>query len=133
MRKWWTPKLPLFVLAAAVALTGCATIQRSEAPRTEQLLAAAGFTMQPLDSAAGQQHDATPPYKLASHSKDGGVEYTYTDPDKCKCVYVGGSKEYSAYERLTLEKQLAEERVWARDSWASWNYWWPWGPWGAGW
>ena len=38
-------------VATAVMLTGCAAIQRSETRSTEQLLAAAGFELRPVDTA----------------------------------------------------------------------------------
>src|SRR5207245_2072668 len=48
-----------------------------------------------------QQHlAALPPFRLESHSTDGKVVYTYADPDGCHCLYVGGSKEYSKFQRL---------------------------------
>lgn len=40
----------VLVAAALLVLAGCATIRRYEATSTEQLLAAAGFQMQPADS-----------------------------------------------------------------------------------
>src|SRR2546426_10137606 len=81
-------------LAAAMVLTGCATIRRSEAHSTEELLATAGFVMRPADTAERQQRlAARPPYRLESHARDGKVVYTYADPDGCKCLYVGGPKE----------------------------------------
>src|SRR2546423_5921801 len=95
-------------LAVAMILTGCATIRSSEARSTEQLLAAAGFVMRPADTAERQQRlAARPPYRLESHAKDGKAVYTYADPGTCKCLYVGGSKEYSEYQRLKLERQIA--------------------------
>jgi len=101
-------------LAVAVMLTGCATIRRSEARSTEQLLAAAGFVMRPADTAERQQRPAAmPPYRLVSRSKDGHVVYTYADPDTCKCLYVGGSKEYSEYQRLRVQHEIARDQAWA--------------------
>jgi hypothetical protein len=130
MEGHWTTKLAPLVLAATLVLTGCATIRQSQARDTEQLLAAAGFRMQLRDSADQQHLDAMPPYRLVSRTKDGAVEYTYADPQGCKCVYVGGSKEYSEYQRLATERRIARERVWAaEDAWAGWDYWG--GPWGA--
>ena len=130
MQEHWTPKLAPLVLAATVVLTGCATIRQSQARDTEQLLAAAGFTMQLADTAE-QPLDAMPPYRLVSRTKDGAVQYTYADPKGCKCVYVGGSKEYSEYQRLSTERRIARERLWAaEDAWADWDYWGgPWRPW----
>src|SRR2546426_1064127 len=101
-------------LAVAVMLTGCAAIQRSEARSTEQLLAAAGFVMRPADTAERQQRlAAMPPYRLVSPTKDGKVLYTYADPGTCKCLYVGGSKEYSEYQRLRVQRQIAADQAWA--------------------
>jgi hypothetical protein len=101
-------------LAVAVTATGCATIRRSEARSTEQLLAAAGFEMRPADTAERQQRlAAMPPYQLVSRPQDGKFVYTYADPDTCKCLYVGGFKEYSKYQRLRVEHQIARDRAWA--------------------
>jgi hypothetical protein len=100
-------------LAVAVMLTGCATIRRSEARSTEQLLAAAGFAMRPADTAERQQRlAARPAYRLESHTKDGKVVYTYADPDGCKCLYVGGPKEYSEYQHLRAQRQIAADEAW---------------------
>jgi len=104
-------------LAVAVTLTGCATLRRSEARSTEQLLAAAGFVMRPADAAEPQPGLAEmPPYRLESRTKDGRVVYTYADPGACKCLYVGGSKEYSEYQRLRAQRQIAD--------WGTWGLWW---------
>ena len=131
MRQDWTTTLTLPVLAATVVLTGCATIRRSEARDTEQLLAAAGFKMQLVDTADPQHRDALPPYRLVNGTKDGAVEYTYADPKNCNCVYVGGSKEYSEYQRLATERRIARDQLGAGvDAWANSDFWGgPWRPW----
>ena len=86
----------VLTLAAGMILTGCATMRRSEARSTEEMLAAAGFVVRPADTAERQQRlAARPPYRLESHTKDGTVVYTYADPAGCKCLYVVGPKEYS--------------------------------------
>src|SRR5207245_6568511 len=112
-------------LSVAVMLTGCAAIQRSEARSTEQLLAAAGFVMRPADTAERQQHlAALPPYRLESRTKDGKVVYTYADPGGCQCLYVGGSKEYSEYQRLRVAGQSAGgEAGAAQYSEMAWGVW----------
>src|SRR5256885_9870061 len=100
-------KLVSLILAASVGLTGCAAIERSRARDTEQLLAAAGFTMRPADTAEQQQHlAAIAPYRLVSDTSNGSVEDTYADPRSCKCVYVRGSQDYSEYQRLTTGRQI---------------------------
>jgi hypothetical protein len=115
----------VLALAAVMILTGCATIRRSEARSTEEMLAAAGFVMRPADTAERQQRlAARPPYRLESHAKDGRVVYTYADPDGCKCLYVGGPKEYSEYQHLRLQRQIAADEAWgghAADM--EWNVW----------
>ena len=102
----------LVVAAALLTLSGCAAIHRQEAASTEQLLAAAGFQMRAADSPE-RVHDLTamPPLKLVARSQDNNVRYTFADPYKCRCLYVGGAKEYSAYRRLAREKQIEEERL----------------------
>lgn len=112
-----------FTIAAMVLLIGCATIQRLQARDTEELLTPAGFKKQLVDAADTTSPDATPPYRLVSRTKDGTVQYIYADPDNCRCVYVGGSKEYAEYQRLATERRRDDERrraaeaVWDRNSW----------------
>ena len=102
----------LVVAAALLTLSGCAAIHRQEAASTEQLLAAAGFQMRAADNPE-RVHDLTamPPLKLVARSQDNNVRYTFADPYKCRCLYVGGAKEYSAYRRLAREKQIEEEQL----------------------
>jgi len=114
-------------LAAATMLAGCATIRGSEARSTEELLAAAGFVMRPADTAERQQRlAARPPFRLESHTKDGTVVYTYADPDGCNCLYVGGPKEYSEYQRLRLHRHIAADEAWgAHVADMDWDLWGP--------
>src|SRR5258705_13795923 len=100
-------------LAAAMVLTGCATMRRSEARSTEELLAAAGFVMRPADTAERQQRlAARPPYRLESHAKDGKVVYTDADPNGCVCLFVGGPKEHPEDQHLPLQRQIAADEAW---------------------
>jgi len=125
MKKRWMIKVALFTVAFAL-LAGCATLERSQARDTEQLLAAAGFTLQPLEAADEQRH-ATPAHRVVSRTRNGAVEYVYADPTNCKCVYVGGPKEYSEYRRLDSE-HLAREQA-TQDPWRPCDYQglcWPW-------
>jgi hypothetical protein len=52
------------------------------------------------------------------------------DPDACKCLYVGGSKEYSEYQRLRVQRQIAADQAWAAQEaemdmdWGMWGPWW---------
>ena len=97
--------LPLAV--AAMLGVGCAMIQRYQAIETERILTAAGFQMRPADTRERQEDlRSMPPHQLVSRTKDGHVVYTYADPDDCRCVYVGGDKEYSEYERLRRKREV---------------------------
>jgi len=117
--------MPLGVVAI-LCLTSCATIQGWQAHDTEELLAAAGFEKQSLDVADAKLDEATSPYRMVRRTKDGVVQYAYADPDNCRCVYIGSSKEYAEYQRLAAQRRIARERVfdyedvWDRDGWGLW-------------
>src|SRR6267378_2720903 len=118
----------VFLFAIAVlALSGCATLRGLEAGKTEQLLAGAGFQRRAVDTSERLGDRATmPPFKIVARNNDGNVVYTFADPEKCHCLYVGGSKEYTAYQRLVTERQIAQERIWAEEDAMSWGLWGPW-------
>ena len=117
-------KVVMLALLVALPLAGCAAIQRSEAKDTEQLLAAAGFQAKPAETPEKLTNLRTMPARqLVSQAKDGNSVYSYADPDYCQCLYVGGPTEYSAYQRLAMEKEIAQER---RDAAMDWNMWGPW-------
>jgi hypothetical protein len=99
--------LETLLLAVAVLLGGaCAVIQRYEVRDKERMLAVAGFHMRPADTPERQEDlRSLPPHRIVSRTKGGNVGYMYEDPDNCHCVYVGGSKEYSEYERLRVERE----------------------------
>ena len=98
-------RLPEALLLAAPMLLGaaCAVIQQD----TERMLVASGFQMRPADTT--ELHEdlrSIPPHQLVSRTKDGNVVYMWLDPDRCHCIYVGGSQEYSEYQRRRLEREL---------------------------
>ena len=97
----------VLALIIALPLAGCAAIQRGEAKDREQLLAAAGFQAKLADTPEKLADLRTmPPRQLVSQSRDGNFVYSYADPDYCQCLYVGGPKEYSAYQRLAKEEEI---------------------------
>jgi hypothetical protein len=96
-------------LALGLLLSGCAAVQAGRVQSTEELLSAAGFTVQPADTPEKLAHLKTmPPLQLVSRSKDGKMFYSYADPDGCKCLYLGGAKEYGEYRRLLAERQAGQ-------------------------
>ena len=113
------------IAAALLALSGCATIRRQEAADREQLLAAAGFQRRPASSPEQHQDLTTMPrYKIVERSKSGDVVYTYADPENCHCLYVGGPKGFSQYQRLLVEREVTRDLGEASLNWGAWGPWW---------
>jgi uncharacterized protein YceK len=118
--------------AAVLMLAGCATIRRDQAASTEELLVKAGFQIQPADNPERSDSlKAMPLLKLVARKQQDTVSYTFADPYTCRCLYVGGAKEYSTYRRLAKERQMEEERL--NDGEPIDGLWGPldWHPWGA--
>jgi hypothetical protein len=118
-------------LGVSLALAGCAAFRRSEARSAEDVLAAAGFRQ--LPATTPQRIDALrtmKPRTLSQVTRDGKTYYVYPDPDNCNCLYVGNEAQYHEYERLALEKQMADERLEAaeaeEDTAMDWGVWGPW-------
>lgn len=111
-----------------LALGGCA-IERDLVQSRENMLAAAGFTVRPADSADRQAMLANLPANRVSQQIRGEtVSYLYPDPVVCHCLYVGGQAEWARYQRAIQQQRIANERVEAaRLDATSWN----WGPWGG--
>jgi hypothetical protein len=94
------------LLAATVLLAGCAPIQLYEVRDTEQMLAAASFHVRTADTPERQEElRSMPPYQIVRRTQDGNIVYTYSDPDTCRCLDVGGSEEYSRYERIRARRE----------------------------
>jgi hypothetical protein len=97
-------------VVAALALTGCAALQRGQIASTEQLLLSAGFAMQPADTPERLARlEAMPAHKLVTQGEGGYAVYAYADPDNCRCVLMGGPAEYSAYTELAQQAELARQ------------------------
>jgi hypothetical protein len=66
---------------------------------------------------------AMPPLEVIPQWADGKVVYRYADPYHCRCVYTCRPDEYSANERLVVQKRTADEqweavRDWPWEAWA---------------
>ena len=106
MRRIFTLNRTVLLLAALALLgAGCAAIQRD----TGLMLTAAGFHMRPADTPERQADlRSMPPHRIVSRTENGNIVYMYADPDNCHCLYVGGNKEYSEYERLRVQRESAQ-------------------------
>ena len=114
-------------LFLAVAI-GCST-----PTDREYILSTAGFRMAPADTPERQAHfNSLPADKITPVQRAGVTYYTVPDPKK-NVLYVGRKQEYKEYQRLCLQKQMAQDQLAAgqMNPNASWNAWGPWG--GPGW
>ncbi len=111
-------------LSVGLLLTGCAAIEKSDAMDTERLLSAAGFKMK----------FANTPEKLANitamtqrtvvpHDKNGTVYYAYADAEFCICIYLGAEKNYQQYEKIAVERNIAQMNENAAVNWNAWGAW----------
>ena len=122
---------------ALLALTvGCATTTATQ--DTEAMLVASGFKVVTPKTAAQQQKlQNLPPGKIAQITKGGKTYYVFPDAADNQ-AYVGGPKQYQAYQQYRLEHQLAQQQLETaeiyQDSMMGWGAWGGWGfGWGPGW
>ncbi len=114
--------LTALALAAAFAVVGCSTAQK-----TENLLSAAGFKAIPATTPQQQAHLKTlPAHKVTMVVRDGKTYYVFPDQAH-KVLYVGQDAQYQEYQRLRLQNQMAEDQVQA----AEMNSEYGWGAWGG--
>jgi len=122
------------VLAALVATTGCAAMQRQGAMEQERLLAAAGFQMKFANTPAlAAQAAEMPQRRVVPVPSENGVRYVWADAKWCQCIYVGTEQAYDRFQRLVVKEDIAQENEMAADEEAEaqldWGAWGPWGPW----
>lgn len=109
------------MLALVALVIGCSTMKQ-----TENLLAAAGFKMVPATTPQQQAHLKTlPPGKVTRVVRDGKTYFAFPDA-KQQVLYVGQQAQYDAYQKLRVQKQMAEAELTEAESpgpWAEWGYW----------
>lgn len=76
---------------------------------TDMKLENAGFKMRIADSAEKMKHARLlPPRKFVSRTTAGKRYYVYSDPDFCKCVFVGDENAMKTYrDMVSPPKNLA--------------------------
>jgi len=127
-------KLLLLTIVAAATCFACASIQNSEAIKTERVLAAAGFQMRLADTPEKlAKVEAMTQRKLVPHEKDGETMFVYADATACKCVYAGTQQAHQRYQQLAIQQKLAKQAentaAMNQDSAMDWDGWGGWGPW----
>jgi hypothetical protein len=95
--------------AFAVCVTVSACVSPAERVQNkEDMLAASGFTLVPVNTPERQASLASlPPHKLALQVRGDQVTYTCADPTICGCLYVGDQTAYGRYRENTFLKHLA--------------------------
>src|SRR6266480_5368572 len=120
----------IFLTTIAVACTllsvSCATTQTSTQNR-ESMLAASGFkTITPKTAAQQQRLQNLPPGKVTMIQKKGKTYYIFPDPANNR-AYVGGPRQYQAYQQLRAENKLTREDLETaemyQDSEMQWSLW----------
>ncbi len=128
--------IPLLTLIAfTLTLAACAAIQNRDAIEMERLLAGSGFQMRLADTPQKLDHlKSMTQRKLVLHHHNDKIYYVYADATSCKCLYVGSEKAYDRYQKLALQKKIADEQRTAAEmnenAPMNWGMWGPWGPWG---
>ena len=132
MKQILTSLKMLSAITLLVLAVGCASTQSKE-----NMLVAAGFkVITPKTATQEQKLKALPPDKVTMVQKSGQTHYVFPDVANNQ-AYVGGPKQYQAYQQLLLKKQMADEKVEAAEmnleATMDWDAWGGWGGWGPGW
>ena len=112
--------------ACAAFLVSCSTTQTSTQNK-ESMLVASGFkTIIPKTAAQQQKLQNLPPGKVTRIQKKGKTYYIFPDPANNR-AYVGGPRQYQAYQQLRAENKLTREDLETaemyQDSEMQWSLW----------
>ena len=124
------------VIALLALTVGCATTTTTE--NTESMLVASGFkVVTPKTAKQTAKLQQLPPGHIAQINKGGKTYYVFPDAAHNQ-AYVGGPKQYQAYQQYRLEHKLAQQQLETaemyQDSMMGWGGWGGWGMgWGPGW
>jgi hypothetical protein len=120
------------VISLLALTVGCATTANTQ--NKESMLVASGFkTITPKTAAQQQKLQQLPPGKMAMVNRNGRTYYVFPDAAHNQ-AYVGGPKEYQAYQQLRAANNLANENLETAEMYQdAAMQWGAWGGWGAGW
>ena len=126
--RWLVPALLISIGVAA-----CTTPQEKVTQR-EDHLAAAGFVAQPANTPERQAMlNRMPPHHFIRRVHGNTVNYVYSDPLVCNCLYVGSQEAYGRYQTYLQQKNLADEQETTAQLYSDGGWdWGAWGPWGPG-
>ena len=108
------PRAPArcLIAALAIALAGCTAMQKQQAARAQQLLAAAGFELQMADTPErlATLQSVVPQRKVFSVAAADGPRFVYADAEYCQCAYAGDQLAHARYQRMMIKQRLATEQ-----------------------
>src|SRR6266704_2430787 len=113
------------IAAGAALLIGCATTASTQ--NRENMLVASGFkVITPKTTAQKQKLQNLPPGNVTMIKKGKKTYYVFPDPAHNQ-AYVGGPKEYRAYQQIRADKKLAREDLqdaeMYQDATMQWSLW----------
>src|SRR5262245_38355610 len=89
------------ILGVGLALSACVS---TPTQNTETLLSRAGFRQLPADSPQKVAHLQTlPERKVIGRTYQGKKYYVFSDPQGCKCLYIGNPEQYKTYQGLVQQ------------------------------
>jgi hypothetical protein len=98
------------IVAIALSVSGCATLDADGSRATERILSEAGFQTKAPDAPDELARvNALMPRKIVRRERNGEAQYVYADPDVCKCVYTGTEQQYQEYRRLARQQTIVDE------------------------
>ena len=115
----------LSILAALLVLaSGCSSTERKQ-----NMLSAAGFKPIAANSPQRVEHlKSLPDDRLTTANLNGHNYFVFPDWSE-NLLFVGQEPQYQRYQKMRLESQLPEERVYEAeitDDWAGWGSWGRW-------
>ena len=112
--------------ACAAFLVSCSTTQTSTQNKESTLVASGFKTITPKTAAQQQKLQNLPPGKVTMIQKKGKTYYIFPDPANNR-AYVGGPRQYQAYQQLRAENKLTREDLETaemyQDSAMQWSLW----------
>src|SRR5213593_4463307 len=118
------------VIALLALAVGCATTSSTQ--NKESMLVASGFkVITPKTAAQQQKLQQLPPGHVAMINRKGRTYYIFPDAAHNQ-AYVGGPKEYQAYQQLRAANNIANENLETAEMYQDAEMQWGgWGGWGA--
>lgn len=97
-------------IALVLLMSACQSTQQAVQGK-EDLLAAAGFSIKPANSAARlAAMKKLPPHKFVQQTSGTSVVWLYADPTICQCVYFGDQAAWSNYRAMVFAKRIVNEQ-----------------------